>query len=630
MAFSFNNNAGQVQFLPQSMNVQEYDNYNGPVQNKAISDPSSMSSYAEQWADSSNGKFSANDAKYYLATKTAQERFKDVDGVDDKRMKQEIDDIYENELGATNTGRDQRGENSVTDFFNTAKGVIDFINNGIGSGLDWMFDNTVGNLAGLADEEWGNNLKNAFSGEDLSIVPDIAEDVLLSLIPYAGIPLVVAKNGIQQADNLTEAFSGKDNITQENLDGWQQAGKMGEALLGIGLSAIPAVGAAKNVGDYKKVLDKTVAENLDSTIAKNAEKDLLADSEFVGDLISPKNLQTVEPPKSADVKLKDLTLQTPNMPSQTIAIPENINSMPVPKGLKVPLQTVEAPQNVSMFGPAVNVPKQAIDNVIAGNKDLLTKEAKKELKRSLSPGYISQVKDSWNTMKSLLKPTRVDGKELDKINAKIDKQKLKKKEAKKNKDSAKAAKAQEKIEKLKEQRGDWAVHPIQAARTMSEGLLPRSNSENYAKFTEMFSEPTKAGKIGERIDNIPIVGGMLRYAGDVGRGGAMAAGAAATAEMGETGVDPITALGQSLGRFATDPGAYGAMLVPLGARKLATSKAPTITGSHSSRLPYQMLRAGAVTDRISDMAQSDIYSSYNEDEMFDRLRAAIDRNNNGV
>lgn len=630
MAFAKQNKMGQVEFVPQKMNVQEYDNYNGPVQNKAIKDPSSMRSYAEQMADSSNGRYTANDAKYVIASKTAQERFKDVDGIDDKRMKQEIDNIYENELGATNTGKEQRGENTVTDTINWFKDFFGTVNNGIGSGLDWVFDNTVGNLAGLADEQWGNDLKDAFTGEDLSIVPDIAEDVLLGMIPGAGIPLVVAKNAIQQSDNIAEALSGRDNITQENLDGWQQAGKAGEAILGTGLAALPAIGAFKNIGNLNKALDKTISKNLDSTIAKNAEKNLLADADIAGQQLGSKSLQTVELPKSADVKVKDLEIQSPNLPKQTIFVPENVDKMPVPKGIPVPMQTVETPQVVQRFGPAFDLPKGSLDAFIEGNKDLLSKEAKKELKRELSPGYRQQVKDSLGKARELMKPTKVKGKELDDINVRVDKLKADKKAAKKAKDTSKAAEIQSEIDDLVAQRGDWMIHPIQAARTVSEGFLPRFNAENYAKLNEMFAEPTKAGKIGEKISNIPAVGGLLRYGGDAFRGGAMAAGANATAEMGESGVDPITALGQSFGRFADNPGAYGAMLVPLGARKLATSKAPTITGRHDSRLPYQMLRAGAITDRVSDMAQSDIYSSYDENEMFDRLRAAIDRNNNGV
>lgn len=590
MAFAKQNNLGQFEYVPQKMTVQEYDNYNGPVQNKAIQDPSSMRSYAEQMADSSNGRYTANDAKYLLASKTAQERFKDVDGIDDNRMKQEIDNIYENELGATNTGREQRGENSVTDVIGGIKDFFGTVNNGIGSGLDWVFDNTVGNLAGLADEQWGNDLKNAFTGEDLSIVPDIAEDVLLSMIPGAGIPLVVAKNAIQQSDNIAEAISGKDNITKEDLDGWQQAGKIGEAILGTGLAALPGIGVLRNAGKYTKGL----------TEAENAAKKAIAESgETPGSVVSKAITNSDKTSKVAGLLPESKVV---SLPTNTLGFVDDVT-----KGTKDTIKAL----------------KESYPKAIQYDLEKATEAFRR-------PSYTSQVRDSWNKARGLMKPSRINGKELDSINSKLEKLKADKKAAKKSKDTKKTTEIQGEIDNLKAQRGDWAIHPIQATRTVTEGLLPRSNAENYAKLTQALEDPANSKSLMQKIANVPVVGGLGSYAADVGRGGLMAAGAAATAEMGETGVDPITALGQSLGRFATDPGAYGAMLVPLGARKLAMSKAPTVKGNYNSRLPYQMLRAGAITDRVSDMAQSDIYSSYDENEMFDRLRAAIDRNNNGV
>lgn len=635
MALRKSNDQGQYFLSPQSTNIQQYDAQAGP--RKAISDSNSMRQYAENAAASSNGRYTANDAKYGLAVKAAQELFKDVDDVDDDRMKQEIDRIYEQELGATNTGKEQRGENTATDILNLAKNGIDSINEGIGGALDATFDAVVGGIAGLFNEQWGQDLKDAFDAKALSIVPDIAFDSLLAMVPGAGIPLVLAKNAIQQSDNIAEAISGKDNVTQDYLEGFQQLGKAGEAVLGTTLAAIPGIGKAANAAKLGKAKKVAQAEHLEDTVSKIAEKQL-GDQ---GTLINEFGMKPIG--KNAASKADDAVnaLKAPDIPdNKSVGIPEYkpIHTVEIPKEA---IHTVEIPKNITNRLEPIKADKKelsaispkeldlkptedALEKFISDNKNRLTKEAKKQLTDELKGlKYTDQVKQAYDKAEGLMKIT--PGPERDKIASKIDKLKTAKKEAK---NSKKRKEIQEAIEELKSQQGSMFPHPIKATRTMVEGLMPKSKAEAYAKLQQKFDPTIPVGAI-DKVRNVPFAGGMLSHGLDATRGALMSIGAADLAEMGETGVDPLTAFGQMQQRFANDPASYIMMMAPVGSRGMAR-RLPSVTGKFGSSIPYNAIRAGAVSDRISDMAQSDIDSSYSEEEMFDRLRSMIDRNNNGV
>lgn len=230
---------------------------------------------AESSAEKSNGAFTADDAKYGMAVELANSRLGQYDDVDDNKRKEMIDSIYENELGASTSGRDYRGENIATDIIGGMKDGINGFNTAIGNGLDFAFDNTIGNLFSL----FGNDdVKNMWTGEDLAMIPDVIEDLALAAIPGVGVPLVIGKNAIQQSDNIAEALSGIDNVTRQGLTGDQRVGKATTAALTTGLSALPGIGKIPAKAKYLESASGPVEEGLrrgvllDGTFPKRLER----------------------------------------------------------------------------------------------------------------------------------------------------------------------------------------------------------------------------------------------------------------------------------------------------------------------------------------------------------------------
>ena len=250
--------------------------------------------------------------KYQAAVDMARMKMNDMGGSRGNPFgndfKRTIDDYYGRMTGGKKGG-DIRGDNIFTDAIDGLNGLINGFNVGIGNAADAVFDNTVGNVAGLAGEGLGNTVKNLFTGEDLAIIPDVAEDVLLYAVAP---PAALAKNAIQMSpymsDFVSGLTSGKSAVTQEDVNGWQTAAN---GLLGIGgtaLAALPMAGQAKNiieatgrsvspVGEsaFRDALKKSglsVDDALERTGAKNARQAI--------DIIN--NIDSLKGPKSASSK----------------------------------------------------------------------------------------------------------------------------------------------------------------------------------------------------------------------------------------------------------------------------------------------------------------------------------------
>lgn len=210
----------------------------------------------------------SDESKYQAAVDMARNQAPEGGFQDRRAFKKAIDENFAT-LSPTKTGREMRGESPWSDFVEGVNDVTRGVNVGIGNAIDTVWDNTVGNLAGLASKDLGDAAKNFMTGEDIAIVPDILSDVLLSSTGF-GIPLVVAKEMFRSADDINEALSNRDSVTLEQLDDGQGAAKALTSALAIGLSAVPGIGKVKNI-----------AKAADSKLAKDAAKQAAeASSEF--------------------------------------------------------------------------------------------------------------------------------------------------------------------------------------------------------------------------------------------------------------------------------------------------------------------------------------------------------------
>lgn len=216
----------------------------------------------EAIANELNGFEDSDKQKYQAAVDFARDRLKDEDNVDDQVLKSTIDEEYA-KLNPSNTGSEQRGENWFTNAIGDLNNHLDNANVGIGNGLDWIADNTVGNLLGLVSEDLGNGFKNQFSGEDLAVIPDVLETIGLAAVPGAGPWLALGKGALQNSTNLYEGLTGKDSVTQENLTDQQALGRLGSGVLGTALSAVPGAG---------KGAQEVVARGMAKELAKDGAK----------------------------------------------------------------------------------------------------------------------------------------------------------------------------------------------------------------------------------------------------------------------------------------------------------------------------------------------------------------------
>lgn len=220
--------------------------------------------------------------KYTLAVDIVNSNVGNEQTLGDNAYKQAIDAVYD-KMSPSVSGRTMRGENLATDFINFLDDGIDTINYGIGTGIDWVWDNTVGNVGGLLGMG-GGALGNVFFGEDNDLgevfeqsrdkvadlvtpetgamVSDMLLDVGLAAVPGIGTGLVLGKNAIQNSENIYEFMTGADDITGEQLDPTQWAFKGITGIGGTALSALPGAGNVKNANLTAQLGAEQLADTL--------------------------------------------------------------------------------------------------------------------------------------------------------------------------------------------------------------------------------------------------------------------------------------------------------------------------------------------------------------------------------
>lgn len=218
--------------------------------------------------------------KYRVAVQMVNDQIGDEQTLGDQAYRDSIDATYA-QLNPTVTGEEMRGEDDVlSGAVRGVRGAIDDLNYGIGSGIDWVWDNVVGNAAGGIvglfggdGEEARQNVSDWVTPETGSAISDILLDLGISAIPGVGIPLAVAKNAVQQSENIYEGITGVDDITGESIDAPQQLAKLGVGLGSTALSATPGIGKARNA---KSIADDA-ADAVESYGRIAAEADDMSD-----------------------------------------------------------------------------------------------------------------------------------------------------------------------------------------------------------------------------------------------------------------------------------------------------------------------------------------------------------------
>lgn len=204
-------------------------------------------------------------AKYALAVANAESKL--GEGADENDLRDAIDAEFA-QLNPTVSGEEFRGEdNAFVKGVRTTRDAIDGLTEMAGNGIDWLWSRGADALRLISDDA-GDYMDAMVNPETGQIAADMLLDLGLSAIPVVGLPLAVGKNAIQQSENLYEGITGRDDVTGRNLDGVQRGASALEGLLGIGLSAIPAIGKAKN--SIGTLMDVSKAGGIDAL--ENAAK----------------------------------------------------------------------------------------------------------------------------------------------------------------------------------------------------------------------------------------------------------------------------------------------------------------------------------------------------------------------
>ena len=245
----------------------------GPVDTSAISKRDGVEDDGFDYEAAARKADESDDSDGYKY-QVAVERARQIagDDVSDDEMRQLVDNEFA-KLSPTATGAQMRGEdNAAAQFVGGFNKAIDNVTGLVGDGINVLWDYGVGGiaggLAGLAgfltgnqDENWGQKAFDAVGsvvGEDGYIdgqdIANIGLDVLLGSVPGVGVPLVVGKNLVQNADNISEAVTGYDSVTGEELSGDARLANGLAAAANVGLSALPGIGRARSLAAADDVL----------------------------------------------------------------------------------------------------------------------------------------------------------------------------------------------------------------------------------------------------------------------------------------------------------------------------------------------------------------------------------------
>ena len=208
--------------------------------------------------------------KYQAAVSMAKDELGD-DATDDE-LKDYIDQAFSQMDVGDVTGEQMRGQdNPVYKAGSTVNDAIDNVTGFLGNGLDAAWGG-LSNLVGLVDKDSGKAMDEWFTPEMGQAIADTAIDLGLAAIPVAGVPLVVGKNLVQNGDDLTEALTGHDSLTGEELNGWQQLGKGAGAIADTALAALPAVGKTAAYARGMQGARDIMASSADDAVRAAASK----------------------------------------------------------------------------------------------------------------------------------------------------------------------------------------------------------------------------------------------------------------------------------------------------------------------------------------------------------------------
>lgn len=258
-------------------------------------------------AKTAEGTDNSDGHKYQVAVERARQIA--GDDVSESQMRDLVDAEFA-KLNPTATGEQMRGEDNFgARAIGGINDAIDNVTDLAGNGIDLLWDGIAGNAAGLlggaaglltGNDDWGRNANEFVSGLvgddgnggptvlDTDVLGDVAIDLALSAIPGVGVPIMLGKSALQNANNIREVIDGRDSISGERLDPGQIGTKLLATGADIALSALPGLGKARNLTKTSQLASGTADD-----VARFVEKPMNA---TLRETLSPSNIarQTAE------------------------------------------------------------------------------------------------------------------------------------------------------------------------------------------------------------------------------------------------------------------------------------------------------------------------------------------------
>lgn len=193
-------------------------------------------------------------AKWQHAIQLAREDFGENADTDDRKFLERAEGYYAT-MNPESTADQVRGKNAFTSAVEDVAHGIDGVNDFLGDGVKGAWDllagggaEALGGLAGMltGDEntasDWRNFTEGVIDDKTADALASIGTNLAVSAIPGFGVPASIALAGLQNADNINEALTGRDSVTLQQLDDNEKTGRAINAALDLGMSVLPGIG----------------------------------------------------------------------------------------------------------------------------------------------------------------------------------------------------------------------------------------------------------------------------------------------------------------------------------------------------------------------------------------------------
>ena len=268
-----------------------------PKEARNIKEDKASRDFVEK-ASSQKNTAKGDAAKWQHAVQLAREDFGENADTDDRKFLERAEGYYAT-MDPESTADQVRGKNAFTSAVENVAHGIDGVNDFLGDGVKGAWDllagggaELLGGRAGMftGDEDtasdWRDFTEGVIDDETADALASIGTNLAVSAIPGFGVPASIALAGLQNADDINEALTGRDSVTLQKLDENERTGRAINAALDLGMSALPGMGKldegidaaraagkiaplADDAGRTAKILDKANPVNQAKVLAND-------------------------------------------------------------------------------------------------------------------------------------------------------------------------------------------------------------------------------------------------------------------------------------------------------------------------------------------------------------------------